>query len=88
MKNLGEIEKKAKKIMQEKVKKIVLEDERVQELINGNYELNIVNFNIDEKCWVLLLKLENGEKYTIEVRGDDFLLFHPPFISKDILEKI
>jgi len=87
MKNLGEIEEKAKKIMQEKVKKIVLEDERVQELINGNYELNIVNFNIDEKCWVLLLKLENGEKYTIEVR-DGFLLFHPPFISKDILEKI
>jgi len=76
---------------EEKAKKIVLEDERVQDIIeDSNYELKIVGhkseFTIEgheltieghEEYYTFSLELENGEKYTIEVN-----------MTKGIVEKI
>ena len=56
---------------EEDARRIALEDESVQDLINGeNYELEVTGcglFPDGEKRCMLLLELENGEKYTIIV---------------------
>ena len=69
---------------EEKAKKIVLEDERVQDIIeNSNYELKILGCKSEftseghKEYYTFLLELENGEKYTIEVN-----------MTKGIVEKI
>ncbi len=49
--------------------RIALEDERVQDLIQGSgYKLEVMGCSLlpnNEKTCFLLLELENGEKYTI-----------------------
>ncbi|MBU7016791.1 MAG: hypothetical protein HXS44_04735 [Theionarchaea archaeon] len=54
---------------EEEAVRIVLEDERVQNLIQGSdYKLEVMGCRLlpnNEKTWFLLLELENGEKYTI-----------------------
>ncbi|KYK33407.1 MAG: hypothetical protein HXS48_25720 [Theionarchaea archaeon] len=56
---------------EEEAKRIALEDERVQDLIQGSdYELEVIGCMVlpnGEKRCMLLLELENGEKYTIIV---------------------